>query len=201
MNTLKSICINDYITVPFKRDTLTCPINGITMSSDDIWQILNIQFPPTHIYAICTKDKSKSALITRDNFMKSEEELFPEVYGETTVIEETVVTKPEQPEIFSEIVKESEQVETSPVVEEVTTIEEPVKVEETVVIEEPVSAEKTDDVNEEFLVGGNASSFQDETAEPVVNDVIETEDVKPETIPAQSKQNQNYNKNKKKKNR
>ena len=198
MSTLKSICINDYITVPFKRDTITCPINGITMSSDDIWQILNIQFPPTHIYAMCAKDKSKSVLITRDNFMKSEEELFPEVYGETTVIEEPVVTKPEPPEIFSEIVKESEQVETTPVVEEVTTIEEPVKVEETVVIEEPVSEEKTDDANDEFLVGGNASSFQDES---VVNDVIETEDVKPETIPAQPKQNQNYNKNKKKKNR
>ena len=211
MSEIKIIRINDYITIPFQRSKVQCPISRINMTVEDLREVMESRNAPSHIYALMPSDLSKSVLITKKNYMKSNRELFS-MYYETKEEKKTVNVQVEVPKVFSV----DSVVESSPV--EIETTEPVVEVTETPVVEveapavnEPVVTNK-EESNDEFLAGGNAASFADEVVKEEKPDTEETIEIgdtstdsetieisKTETeTPVQPRQN-NYNNNRKKK--
>lgn len=77
----KKLCeISDLIPVrvfPNSRKKMG-PIGPMYMSDSLIFSILNSRPAPVHFYAVNPRDKSKRVLLTKGNYNKTTEELFPE---------------------------------------------------------------------------------------------------------------------------
>lgn len=216
MSEIKIIRVNDYITIPFRGSKVKCPISRINMTNEDLREVIESKNAPTHIYALCPTDTSKSVFITKNNYMKSNKELFAKFYEKTEPVETVQVNVP-VPEVFSaDVVDEP----TNPVddvshieasVEDITDTDTVTENSAELDVSEVIDTNDTnDDSADEFLIGGNASSFADSDDEIVVevensavasntteDDVVE---VSVET-PVETKQSNSYNNYNKKKKR
>lgn len=163
----KCIRIDDYVTIPFGMSYMRCPINRVMMTDRDLKKILMNGNKPVHIYAINLKDSKESVLITMDNYMKTNDELFNTVKEEVTTKTETYKInvgsdisaipvediKPEKStepitEIVEDVVEPVEDVKPE-VVEPVVTDEKPVETVESSV--EDVKSEETTESVEEVV--------------------------------------------------
>lgn len=224
---IKTIRINDYVTVPYKGSRLHCPVSGVSMTESDLSMIMNCHgvTPPAHIYAVCPKDKTVIRAITRENFRMTNDEIFPEFYNHVTPPEPAKDSVEFKAKSFINKIKETETskpVEEAPV-EVIETVDDTASVVEEVAEEvndvvndtvEVVTETQTDDativVEEPETMTATGTTFieadkKEEVVAEEVNETVESSvvevinDTEVTTADTPKTTNNNYNKNKKKK--
>lgn len=163
----KAIRITDYVTIPFGTSRMTCPINRIMFTEKDLKRVFMSERKPVHIYAINPNDPKETVLLTKDNYMKTNEELF----GAKKVEEPTTKT-----ETFKINVGES--INSTPIVEE----DKPEPIIEEPAVAEPIVEDVIEEAKEE--VSAEQEVIKPAVAEEPVEEVKseESTEVKEEIV-------------------
>ncbi len=185
----KAIRITDYVTIPFGTSRMTCPINRIMFTEKDLKRVFMSERKPIHIYAINPNDPKETVLLTKDNYMKTNEELFgakkveePTTKTETFKINvgESINSTPIEEEIKPEPIVEEPTV--APVEDVIEEAKEEVATEQEVI--EPAVEETVEEVKSEEPA---------EVKEEVIETVVEEKKETPKAVNNNRPQNNSYN--------